>query len=297
MDADILAVVPHKKNFSFSKNTTYGCGGVAETAYFPRSESEACALFSALKNSHKKFYILGGGSDVLAQDGFYDGAVICTSNLKGIEANPSFSEVRAGCGVCTWELLSWCKKNGAGGAEFMAGIPATVGGLAFMNGGAGGKFIGDIIKSVRIFDGELRDLSNEECKFTYKHSTMRDINCIILSVLMSFERKKPVAVAADIAKRLKERAAIPAGKSCGCVFENYCGISAGKIIESAGLKGARVGKAYVSSKHADFIINGGTSSRDVYILIQRVKDEVYKKFGITLKEEVNYIGDFNDLNG
>ena len=81
------------------------------------------------------------------------------------------------------------------------------------------------------------------------------------------------------------------------MFENYCGVSAGKIIEGAGLKGARVGKAYVSAEHADFIINGGDSSADVYALIRFVKDEVYKKFGITLKEEVCYIGDFNDSNG
>lgn len=297
MSADIFDAVPHRRDFSFAEHTTYGCGGCADIAYFPRSADEACKLFSALKAEGIKFCILGAGSDVLAADGLYRGAVVCTYNLRAVEYDPIGLTLRTECGVTVAELLAYCRARGLSGMEFLAGIPATVGGLACMNGGAGGKFMSDCIKSVRVFDGELHDLTNEECEFAYKHSTMRDIDCIILSVLFAVERQTPAAVAANIAARLKGRAALPAGRSCGCVFENYCGVSAGKIIEGAGLKGARVGKAYVSAEHADFIINGGDSSADVYALIRFVKDEVYKKFGITLKEEVCYIGDFNDSNG
>ncbi len=297
MGESILDAVPHERNFSFAKHTTYGCGGYAETACFPRTEEEACKVLAALDKSGKRYYILGAGSNVLAADGLYRGVVVCTSRVKYIKAGSAPYTVRAGCGVKVAELLAYCKKRGLTGAEFLAGIPATLGGLAFMNGGAGGRFMSDCVSSVRIFDGKIRELANKECNFTYKHSTMRDIKCMILSVLLTLECSTPAVVAKKISERLKARSALPRGKSCGCVFENYCGIGAGRIIENAGLKGVRAGKAYVSREHADFIINGGDRSADVFSLIKLVKSEVYKKFGITLKEEVCYIGDLDDSDG
>ncbi len=345
-DNDVINV-PFCKNFSFASGTTYGCGGIADCAFFPRTEEEACSAFSFALKSGKPFCVLGCGSDVLAQDGFYDGYVICTSALNQIKyatdcgdisvesktsenylektalkknnifgaadkkadknkcslkddsdfslkdyAENDTAILEVGAGVKVKDLLIFCKKNGLSGTEYIAGIPASLGGLAFMNGGAAGKYISENIVSVRIFDGEIKTFSKEECNFTYKHSTMRDIKCVILSIKLAFKRENPLKVAQNIKNRLAERKSLPSGRSCGCVFENYCGVSAGKIIESADLKGVRIGGAYVSEKHANFIINDGTNSADVYALIRYVKDEVYKKFGITLKEEVCYIGEF-----
>ena len=287
--------VPKKYDFSFSLNTTYGCGGTAKVALFPRSETEGTAIFSFLLNSGENFCILGCGSNVLAQDGRFEGYVLSTANMKGITVPEHCRDdvvLNVASGVKVSELLSFCKNEGLTGLEYLAGIPASVGGLVFMNGGAGGKYIADNVVSVRVASPELKELSAEDCEFTYKHSTMRDIKCLILSVKLRTRRSEPRIVATNILKRLEDRRSLPAGRSCGCVFENYCGVSAGKIIENAGLKGVRIGGAYVSPSHANFILNCGRSSSDVYSLIQFVKNEVYKKFGITLKEEVCFIGEF-----
>lgn len=292
---DIFDSVPRKDNFSFAAGTTYGCGGTARAAFFPGNEHEAAELYSALKRRGERFCILGCGSNVLARDGFYDGYVICTSRLRGISPERiGGKEVNLNIlgGTRVAELLNYCKKYALSGVEFLAGIPASIGGLTYMNGGAAGIYIGEFIQSVRICDDEIRALTADECNFSYKHSTMRDIECLILSIKLRLKQSTSRSVALNIDERLSARRQLPRGRSCGCVFENYCGVSAGKIIENAGLKGLRLGGAYVSPVHANFIINGGDSSADVYALIQTVKGEVFKKFGVTLKEEVCYIGDF-----
>ena len=287
--------VPVKYNFSFASNTTYGCGGVAKAALFPRSEREGASAFSRLLKSGKRFCVLGCGSNVLAQDGFYDGYVLSTSRIKSLSARVPSEDVvlNVSCGVKVAEVLAFCIKEGYSGLEFLAGIPASMGGVLYMNAGAGGEYIESRVLSVRLSDGEkIRVLSREECNFTYKHSTMRDIKCLILGAELLLKRTSVQIVAANIKKRLSERGVLPRGKSCGCVFENYCGVSAGRLIEDAGLKGAHMGSAFISEKHANFIINEGKASSDVYALIQQAKSEVYNKFGITLREEVCYIGDF-----
>ena len=287
--------VPVRYNFNFAANTTYGCGGIAKAALYPRSEMEGALAFSRLLKSGKRFCVLGGGSNVLAQDGFYDGYVLSTSCIKSLSARVSGEDVvlNVSCGVKVAEVLAFCLKEGYSGLEFLAGIPASMGGVLYMNAGAGGEYIESRVLSVRLSDGEkIRVLSREECDFTYKHSTMRDINCLILGAELALKHTSAKIVAANIKKRLSERGVLPRGKSCGCVFENYCGVSAGRLIEDAGLKGAHMGSAFISEKHANFIINEGKASSDVYALIQQAKREVYNKFGITLREEVCYIGDF-----
>lgn len=287
--------VPVRYNFSFAVNTTYGCGGIAKAALYPRSEKEGALAFSRLLKSGKRFCVLGGGSNVLAQDGFYDGYVLSTSHIKSLSVRVSGEDfaLNVSCGVKVAEVLAFCLKEGYSGLEFLAGIPASMGGVLYMNAGAGGEYIESRVLSVRLSDGEkVRFLSREECNFTYKHSTMRDINCLILGAELALKRTSAKNVAANIKKRLSERGVMPRGKSCGCVFENYCGVSAGRLIEDAGLKGAHSGSAFISEKHANFIINEGKASSDVYALIQQAKREVYNKFGITLREEVCYIGDF-----
>ncbi len=279
-----------RKNFSLAANTTYGCGGVAARAYFPSGESEAQNLFSALNAAGERYFILGGGSNILAQDGYYDGSIISTRRLCSIVYKGG--ALCCGSGATVSSALSFCRSRGLTGLEYLAGIPATMGGILYMNGGAGGNFIADNVISVTIFDGKLRHLNVQECGFTYKHSVMRDENCLILSAELAVSPSTALSVGKRISERLAARAALPKGHSCGCVFENYRGVSAGSIIDGAGLKGCRIGGAVVSEKHANFIINCGGTSSDVYALIVYIKDKVYQKYGITLKEEVCYLGDF-----
>lgn len=288
---DSLSRIEQCQTFDFSKNTTFGLGGKAKKAFYPQTEEEAILLFRALNDHNEKFCILGKGSNVLAADGFYNGIIISTAKLKGIVATPD-KHIRCLSGTTVPELLTFCKKQGLSGLEFLAGIPASVGGLTYMNGGAAGKFMSDVIISVSVYDTELRNLSNNQCDFGYKHSIMRDKNCIILSVLMNAETASYAQVDEKIKHYLNARKSQPKGKSCGCVFKNPEGYSAGKLIEECELKGFTYGGASVSREHANFIINDGGKASDVYSLIKIIKEKVLSVKGVVLEEEVVYIGDF-----
>ncbi len=282
--------------FKFSENTTYGLGGTAIAAYFPRTVYEAKIAFDRLTLNAIPFEILGNGSNVLASDKGISGAVISTKNLRGI-IRLDKNRLLCLAGTRTGELLTYCKNNLLGGLEYLYGIPATVGGAAYMNAGVNGAAIGNDIESVRVYDGKSYLLTREKCNFAYRHSTMRDINALILSIIVNVYDSSSDEIEERITYYRQRRSHLPKGKSCGCVFKNPEGTSAGYLIEKAGLKGLRLGGAYVSEQHASFIINEGGSAYDVKSLIDIVKTKVLEKFGILLNEEVVYIGEFNDFDG
>ena len=281
-------------NFDVSALNTYGTGGRAKCVYFPKSEEEAVSAFKFVKENYEKFVILGNGSNVLISDEFFDGAIISTKYLNKI----SFDGNNLICqsGVTVPKLLKFCIKNGLTGLEYLAGIPASVGGLAFMNGGINERHIGDDVIFVETFDSKLCKISNEYCNFDIKHSTMRDINCLILSVCIKIAPSDSDTVKENIKKFINLRSIQPKGRSCGCVFKNPNNLTAGKLIDEAGLKGLAIGSAYVSDRHANFIINEGKRSDDVYRLIREVKRRVFEKYGVFLEEEVVYIGEFNETD-
>lgn len=289
------AGIDRKFNFNFSKNTSYGLGGLSKVAYFPATEEDAIKVFETLKQYNQKFFVLGCGSNVLASDKFFDGAVISTSRLKGIYRTEDGIVCLSGTTVT--ELLNYCRESGLSGLEFLAGIPASVGGITYMNAGAGGKFVSDVLRNCAVYSDKLCNLSNNLCNFGYKYSTMRDIGCIILSCSFQLEQVEPQQVSENINKYISARLAQPKGKSCGCVFKNPEGLSAGKLIEYCGLKGFAFGGARVSREHANFIMNEGAQASDVYKLIKFVKKTVLQITGVALEEEVVYIGDFNDSFG
>ena len=282
--------------FKFSENTTYGLGGNAIAAYLPKTPYEAKTAYDRLISNGIPFEILGCGSNVLASDKGISGAVISTKNLRGI-IRLDKNRLLCLAGTRVAELLTYCKKHSLGGLEYLYGIPATVGGAAYMNAGISGLAVGDNIERVQIYDGKPRVLTHEKCNFAYRHSTMRDINALILSIIVNVDECSALQIDDRIEFYRQRRSHLPKGRSCGCVFKNPEGCSAGLLIESAGLKGFRCGGAYVSEKHASFIINSGGSAADVKLLIGEVKSKVYEKFGVLLEEEVVYIGDFNDFNG
>lgn len=284
------------KQFSFAKNTTYGLGGCAKICYLPKSIRGAETVFDYLIDNHIDFKVLGNGSNVLASDDGFDGAVISLRNLNGIvKAGNESLFCLAGTKIST--LLEYCKRQNLGGLEYLYGIPATVGGAAYMNAGVGNTAIGSDILSVRLYDGTTRTFDNEACKFDYRYSAMRDINAIITAVTVKVKPSDPIEVEEKTEYYKSRRKHLPKGRSCGCVFKNYNGISAGLLIDSAGLKGLRIGGAFVSNLHGDFIINDGGTAADVKKIIDIVKTRVFEKFGILLQEEVVYIGEFNDFNG
>lgn len=281
------------ENFTFANNTTYRLGGKAKLSYFPQNISQAIASFKYCREAGYKTFIIGNGSNVLASDSGFDGVVISTKKLCGIVR---LKNNRLFClaGTPVSKLLNYCKSYGLSGVEYLTKIPATVGGAAYMNAGAAGRYVGASIEKVLVYTDKKVYLNKYQCNFMYKHSTMRDINCLILAVVLKLQPKPVEEIEANLKYYSSLREHLPRGRSCGCVFKNCDNHFAGELIEKAGLKGIRCGNAVVSAEHANFIISNGGSANDVKQLIALVKHVVMLKFGVELKEEVVYIGDFDE---
>ncbi|MGN0812815.1 MAG: UDP-N-acetylmuramate dehydrogenase [Candidatus Coproplasma sp.] len=285
--------VKQADGFTFANNTTYKLGGNAKLSFFPQNICQAISAFEHCRKNGYKTFIIGNGSNVLASDSGFDGTVISTKKLSGIiRLNNNRLFCLAGTPVA--KLLNYCKRHGLSGVEYLTKIPATVGGAAFMNAGAAGKYIGGNIQKVLVYTDKKVYINNNQCNFRYKHSTMRDINCLILAVVLQLEAKPIEEIEDNLEHYSSLRQHLPKGRSCGCVFKNGDNYSAGELIERAGLKGIRCGGAVVSTQHANFIINEGNCANDVKRLIELVKYFVMLKFGIELAEEVVYIGEFDE---
>ncbi len=281
-----------ERDFSFARHTTVGIGGRAPLCLYPQTaEGAACAVRACLRLG-VPFFPLGAGANVLAADGGFDGAVLSTEKLRALFAEGE--TVVAESGVRTGALLSFLTARGQGGFACMAGIPASVGGAVYMNAGTARGHFGDGVLSVAGIgaDGRYFERNGKECAFAYKHTAFMDEGGLILSVRLRAPRCGREEAAREIAASLAARAGLPRGKSMGCVFKNPPGVSAGALIEAAGMKGAREGDAFVSARHANFIVNGGhASAREVRALIGRVRGAVLRAAGVRLEEEIVYIGE------
>ena len=275
-----------EKPFHFTKHSTIGCGGFAEEAYYPCDEAETLYLLSVFQ---KNWVAVGNLSNVLPSDAGTSRVVICTKRLTDI--HPTKEGVFVSAGVTSGALLRYMKETGYSGAEFLVGIPCTLGGILYMNGGVGGKYIAELVHSVRIIrEGKVIDLPVEECAYSYKNSVFMHTEDFILGATLCLERATQEVINGEIQRWLDKRAHLPKGKSMGCVFKNPPDISAGALIEKAGLKGFRVGGAKVSEIHANFIINDqNATAADIRALIGLIKDAVYKTYGIMLEEEIRFI--------
>ena len=269
-----------------SNYCTYGTGGKCRIMVFPQNfeQLKVCSDCNAPKTA------IGFGSNVLFSDYGYDGIIVNTTKMNAIEMRGSL--VIAQSGALLSKVREYAELNCLSGLEFAEGIPATIGGAIRMNAGCFSKSISEYVSYV-ITDKKV--YNNDACEFSYRSSifdknTDEIIYCVGLILKPSesdiIESKK------ERYKKLRKNSQ-PHGKSCGSVFLND-GYFAGKVIDQAGLKGYRIGGAKVSEKHANFIINTGKSSSDIYKLIQYVKSKVYETQNIKLKEEIRYVGKFDD---
>ena len=277
-----------KEPFDFKKNSAIGCGGEAAIAFYPESVEEVAALIEKLNKDGIKYHVLGNLSNVLPPDGFLPFAVIHTKKLVGM----AFGEtVFAYAGTTSGALLRACRREKRGGAEFLSGIPCTIGGALYMNAGADGKYVAEIVENVLVLrEGKKRILSLEECQYSYKKSLFMENEDVILGASLRLERTTEEDIAKREAYYQKRRLHLPKGKSMGCVFKNPQGSFAGALIEGCGLKGMRIGGAQISKEHANFIINDkGATSTDVRSLITLAKNAVYSQYGICLEEEIRYL--------
>lgn len=279
-----------KANESLARYGGYGTGGDADAIFFPDSEEKLRAIVYALNKSDIDYVFLGRGTNVLFSDDGYRGAIISTAKLKGITISGSVLKAMAGNTLA--EVLDSALYNSLGGIEFLCGIPASVGGAVAMNAGCFGKSIGDFTLYVTALSGIYK---RSECGFDYRTSRFLLDNDCVLSACFNLDN-----VEYDQAENKAEyftalrRSRQPKGRSLGSVFKND-GYYAGKVIESCGLKGFSVGKARVSEKHANFIITeNGATSRDISRLIAHIKETVKQNTGVELKEEIRYIGKFED---
>lgn len=277
-------------NRSLSEFSTFGIGGPIR--YFTEASSieEMEEAHRFAKENQIPYLILGKGSNCLFSDRGFDGLAI----LNKIDfCEWKESEVSVGSGYSFSLLGVQSARKGFSGLEFASGIPATVGGAVYMNAGANGRETCDCLQSVLFLqeDGTKRELKREELSFSYRHSPFQRMKGIILSASFSLRpdeaaRKSQLQI---IDYRLKTQPLKE--KSAGCVFRNPAGgVSAGALIDQAGLKGLSVGGAKVSEIHANFIVNAGkASASDVLALMKIIQERVKEKTGIDLEPEIRQI--------
>ncbi len=287
-DLDGYAPFTQIKNYDLSKRSTIGVGGVAKVAFCPHTVEECIALLQKLQTDGKEYCVAGNLSNTLPSDEDKE-IFLLTENLRGVERTKTGAFAWAG--TTSGAFLRHCKKHQKTGAEFLYGIPCTLGGAAYMNAGADGKYLSEIVESVLVFrDGKKKTISLSDCNYAYKKSVFMENKDVILGVSLRLQKASLEEIEEKETYYKNRRAHLPKGRSMGCIFKNPPDRFAGALIETCGLKGKRIGGAVVSKEHANFIINdSGASSRDIARLIEEIKSAVFARYHITLEEEIRRI--------
>lgn len=284
--------------------TTFKVGGPAEFLADISSEAELRALVREASDAGIPVTPLGGGSNVLVADEGIRGVVV-RLRLTDIE-RVDRETVRAGAGVTINGLVRWTIGRGLAGLEAWAGTPGTVGGAIRGNAHWGGQDIATRVRSVTLAarDGSIVDVPGDQMGFAYDRSRIIDTGEIVVAASFAVaegnvEELRARARASLHYRKQTQPLAMP---SAGCIFQNPspddavpAGIprSAGALIDRAGLKGLRIGGARISERHANFIVNdGGATADDIRQLIERARDEVRRRFGVELRDEVVCLGTF-----
>lgn len=281
------------RNEPMSKHTSWHVGGPADLFFTPRDEQELANFLAQLDRATPVIWI-GLGSNLLVRDGGIRGAVIDTHGVFDELDRLDDENVWCGAGVACAKLAKHCVKWGLGPAEFFAGIPGTLGGALAMNAGAfGGETWSHVVK-VATLDraGIRRERSKSDYSVGYRHVSGPQ-NEWFLGAQLRFEQRPGVSGDDIRALLARRKATQPIGEwSCGSVFTNPPGDHAARLIESAGLKGTRIGGARVSEMHANFIVNDGSASAaDIEQLIRHVQAVVAEQHGVKLQTEVRIVGE------
>lgn len=283
------------ENACMSEYTSFRAGGKADLLLIPDTEDE---LRDALLEARGKgdLLILGNGSDTLFKDGGFRGTVI--------KPGDGFSEItvlgdriKAGSAALLSQVAKAAQAASLTGLEEVSGIPGSVGGAVFMNAGAYGGEIKDVLESVKaliVETGEVKDIDADDLDLSYRHSVFTDTGDIVLSATFRLEPGDKD----DIDEKMRDYTEKRNSKqplqypSAGSFFKRPEGYFAGKLIQDAGLKGLTVGGAQVSEKHSGFIINtGDATATDIIDLMHLVQNTVFDKFGVMLEPEVRIVGE------
>lgn len=276
-------------------HTTFRIGGSADIFCEPGNVEELKKILNILKEEKISYNIIGNGSDLLVKDNGIRGAVIKIGE-KMSDIKVCGSRIYVQSGALLSKTANAALKHGLSGMECVSGIPASIGGAIYMNAGAYGGEMSQIVHSVTYItaDGEIKTAVGEELGFGYRKSLFTDSDNIILYCELLLkegdaEEIRKLMNEVGIKRKTKQPLNLP---SAGSVFKRPEGYFAGKLIEDCGLKGFSVGGASVSELHAGFIVNNNNATaKDVIELIHHIQNEVYKKFGVMLEIEVKIIGE------
>ncbi len=287
---DTIALLEHEP---MSRHTTFRIGGPARYFLNVTPDTPVGGVLSALNGAGIPVTIIGRGSNLLVHDAGIDGVVLCTLGLSRVSVDGS--EVSAQSGAALAQIASAALAHSLTGAEFAAGIPGSLGGAVFMNAGAYGGSMSDLVTESRYVlpDGTEGTLSGTEHAFQYRESIYKHHpERLILSARLALRPGNPEEIHArmdDLAARRRDKQPLEF-PSAGSTFKRPEGYFAGRLIEDCGLKGCAIGGAQVSEKHAGFLINrGGATADDMLRLIETVQSRVLSAYGVELQCEVRLL--------
>ena len=286
-------------NEKLSPYSTFQIGGPADFFYKLENPQDLIPLFQFAKKKKIPYFIMGGGSNVLFDDQGFRGLIIKIDN-KNISLAPGPKNsvfVTADAGVSIAALLDFSVKNNLSGLEKWVGLPGTVGGAVYGNAGCNGLETSEILTEAEVVNeknARIRKVKNNYFNFKYRQSKLKTTKEIVLSATFKLEKR---TISAEEQKKMMSEirqsriAKQPFGSSTGSFFKNPSKIKpAGLLIEQAELKGKTIGKAQISTKHGNFLVNlGGATAQDVLKLARFARQTIKRKFGLTLKEEVQIL--------
>lgn len=284
-----------KINEPLSRYTYTKTGGNGDIVIKPSTYKDVQSIYKYAKEKNISLTFLGFGSNLIVKDGGIRGIVILLSDLNKISLKDN-TQIIAQCGAAIIETSRFALSHSLTGLEFACGIPGTVGGALYMNAGAYGGEVSEVIKEALVLDkkGDLVTITKDEMEMGYRKSRFQNDNFLVLEA--TFELNK--GELSNIKDKMDDLTFQRESKqpleypSCGSVFKRPPGYFAGKLIQESGLQGKQIGGAQVSTKHAGFIVNIDSATATDYIqLIEYVQDTVYSKFGVQLETEVKIIGE------
>lgn len=284
--------IKFESDVSLAKMTSFKIGGTADAGFFPKSPEEFAIAAQVCTKLRIPFYVMGRGSNLLADDEGFRGAVIFTELLNGKNICDFCVSAMAGVGLTS--LSRFVGSHGLSGLEFACGIPGSVGGAVAMNAGAYGGEIADVFLGCTVWNENEGFVKYEKSEnlFSYRNSSFLKKHEYVLEARFALRKDSPENIKLreeELLARRREKQPLEY-PSAGSAFKRPEGHFAAKLIEESGLKGFRIGEVQISEKHSGFVVNlGNASSSDVRILMEQVKNKVFECFGIELEPEIRYL--------
>ena len=293
--AELLSehTIEYAENEPLAPHTSFRIGGPARLAVYPDTVEKAVTALSILRNEGARILVLGNGTNVLIADEGFDGAAVILTGMHACELRDG--ELYCEAGVSLTRAAMAAAKLSLSGLEFAYGIPGTIGGGVYMNAGAYGGEMSQVVRTSTWYDlatGESGSFKGDAHDFAYRHSAYMNSSKIVLSASLRLKpgvREDIEAVMNDYMSRRRAKQPLEY-PNAGSIFKRGADFFTAQLIDEAGLKGRSVGGAQVSEKHAGFIVNrGGATARDVLTLIDIIKTEIKEKFDKEIECEVRYI--------